>query len=428
MPTLSAYALYGLAQARDAGYVVDTMVLERAVSFLYRYLDDSLPVTRDDYDARAVVLYALAEAGQGDLGRAIGLFEDRDNLSLYARGYLAMTLSLLEPDETDRVDTLANEFVQAGILSSTGMHWEEDTRTYWQMNTDTRTTAIVLRALTWIDPGNSLLPQAVRWLTMARSSGRWESTQENVWAILSLTDYMVATGELAADYSYSVTLNGDEVIAAEVGPENVAMQAVVDVPMSQLATGMDTYVDLEKQPAASGGRLYYSAFLRYLLPVDQIQPLDRGIIVYRQYSAKGAPGRTVSSAQVNDQVTVKLTLIAPHDLYFVVLEDPLPAGCEGLDPTLATTRRLDEESMSLAPQNAYGGDWGWYRTWPTHTELRDEKLALFATHLPRGTYEYSYQLRCTTAGEYLVIPAQAYEMYEPDVFGRTGGMTFTVKP
>jgi uncharacterized protein YfaS (alpha-2-macroglobulin family) len=151
--------------------------------------------------------------------------------------------------------------------------------------------------------------------------------------------------------------------------------------------------------------------------------------VYRQYLAEGKSANTISSASVSDLVTVKLTLIAPRDLYYLLLEDPFPAGCEAVDSTLATTRRMEEASNELVPQSA-GEEWtwNWYRYWPTHTELRDEKLALFATHLPRGTYEYTYQLRCTTAGEYLVIPAQAYEMYEPDVFGRTGGMTFTVEP
>ena len=426
-PTLTAYVLYGLSQARAAGYVVDDNSIEQAISYLYRYLDESIAVTRDDYDSRATVLYALAEAGQGDLGRATALFEDRDNLSLFARAYLAMTLHILEPDEPSRVDVLVNEFVQAGIMSSTGLHWEEDTRTYWQMNTDTRTTAIVLRAITWTDPENSLLPQAVRWLTMARSSGRWESTQENVWAILALSDYMSSSGELEAAYSYQLSINGDVAAEGSVDETSLDVPRVVAMPMNVLTAGEDTYVDIEKAPADAPGRLYYSAFLQYLLPVQDIQPLDRGIIVYRQYLKDGESAETISSARVNDIITVKLTVVAPYDLYYLIVEDPFPAGCEAIDPTLATTRRMEPETMSLIPEGFDYG-WLWYRSWPTHHEIHDEKLALFADHLPRGTYEYTYQLRCTTAGDYVVIPTQAYQMYEPDVFGREGGRIFTIAP
>ena len=64
-----------------------------------------------------------------------------------------------------------------------------------------------------------------------------------------------------------------------------------------------------------------------------------------------------------------------------------------------------------------GGAMSWYGGWPTHTELHDEKTVLFADHLARGTYEYTYRVRCTTPGEFRVVPASAYEMYMPDVFG-----------
>jgi len=402
--------------------------MEQAIAFLIRYLDEVTPATQDDYDTRAAVLYALAEAGEGDLGRATTLFDERDKLSLFARGYLAMTLHLLEPDEPDRAATLADEFVQAGIMSSTGLHWEETNRSQWQMNTDTRTTAIVLRALTWVAPENTMLPLAVRWLTMARSSGRWESTQENVWAILALTDYMELTGELQADYTYALSIDGSNRASGQAKAETLAEPVTAEVPMSELAVGADSYVDISREPATSAGRLYYSIYLRYMLPIERMEALDRGITIYRQYLSENEPDVTVSSASVNDILTVKLTVVAPRDLYYFVLEDPLPAGCEAIDPTLATSRRTDESTMGLEAQGIESPYPMWNRYWPTHTELRDEKLALFATHLPRGTYEYTYQVRCTTAGEYRVIPAQAYEMYEPDVFGRSEGLIFSVLP
>jgi uncharacterized protein YfaS (alpha-2-macroglobulin family) len=36
------------------------------------------------------------------------------------------------------------------------------------------------------------------------------------------------------------------------------------------------------------------------------------------------PGAWVDSAQVGDVIQVKLTIIAPTDLYYVVVEDPCP--------------------------------------------------------------------------------------------------------
>ena len=63
-----------------------------------------------------------------------------------------------------------------------------------------------------------------------------------------------------------------------------------------------------------------------------------------------------------------------------------------------------------------------------HTDVRDEKVALFAERLPAGTYEYTYQMRASVAGEFQVLPAHAYQMYFPEVFGRSAGGRFTVEP
>jgi hypothetical protein len=120
-------------------------------------------------------------------------------------------------------------------------------------------------------------------------------------------------------------------------------------------------------------------------------------------------------------ITVKLTIIAPNDLHYVKIEDPLPAGTEAIDTSLRTTSVVNEEP-ELVPQNSRG--WGWW--WFNHTELRDEKAVLFATSLPRGTYEYTYQIRASLPGQYRVLPPHAEEMYFPEVFGRGDGGVFTV--
>ena len=59
--------------------------------------------------------------------------------------------------------------------------------------------------------------------------------------------------------------------------------------------------------------------------------------------------------------------------------------------------------------------------------MRDDRVALFATYLPRGTYEYTYLLRASMAGEFKVMPSTASEFYFPQVFGRSDGMVMTIK-
>jgi uncharacterized protein YfaS (alpha-2-macroglobulin family) len=154
--------------------------------------------------------------------------------------------------------------------------------------------------------------------------------------------------------------------------------------------------------------------------------------VARQYSLVDRPGQYVDRAQVGDVVKVKLTLIVPNDLHYVVVEDFLPAGFEGVDLSLKTSSVVGEapelSNVTAEEESRWYRRYGWGWWWFSHSELRDEKVALFAQYLPRGTYEYTYLMRAGVAGEFLVLPTTAYEMYFPEVFGRSDGGKFTVEP
>jgi hypothetical protein len=83
----------------------------------------------------------------------------------------------------------------------------------------------------------------------------------------------------------------------------------------------------------------------------------------------------------------------------------------------------DPLSLIGGGQNKESGYGWWYFS---HSELRDEKAVLFASYLPKGTYEYTYTVRASIPGEFRVIPAHAEQMYFPEVFGRSDGGLFRV--
>jgi hypothetical protein len=63
-----------------------------------------------------------------------------------------------------------------------------------------------------------------------------------------------------------------------------------------------------------------------------------------------------------------------------------------------------------------------------HTEIRDDRVVYFARVLWRGSYNATYLARATSAGRFTAAPAQAEEMYNPGVHGRSGGGLFVVRP
>jgi uncharacterized protein YfaS (alpha-2-macroglobulin family) len=425
-PFISAYVLLGLNEAKRAGFGVDGSVIQRGVAYLGRNLDVAGVSAPTDANRHAFMLYVLSETGAGDTGRAVALFDKRHLLGHYGKALLAMALQTAGDAHAGQVETLTSELSGQAILSATGAHWEESTADRYMMATDVRSTAIVMKALTRLSPDSALLPNAVRWLMEARSDGRWGTTQENAWALMALTDYAAMTGELEGEYHFQVGLNGKRILGEDVRPENVGDSRTAVVPVGDLLKDVGNRIILERSPLsrdqAEKGALYYSAYLKYYLPVPIVQPLNRGIMVMRQYTLDGQPDQEISQAKVGDIIRVKLTVIAPSALHYLVVEDPIPAGAEAVDTSLKTTSQLIK--APIFQKSGEDDVWGWWIF--SHTEIRDEKVALFATRVPAGTYEYTYLLRASVPGQFLVMPTMAYEMYFPETFGRSAGSEFAV--
>ena len=123
---------------------------------------------------------------------------------------------------------------------------------------------------------------------------------------------------------------------------------------------------------------------------------------------------------------VRLTLVAPSALHYVVVEDPLPAGLEAVDQSLEISPENLQIPRSYNWEDVFTRGWGWWRF--ENTQLRDEKVVLSASYLPEGTYIYTYLARAGTAGTFNVIPPTAQEFYFPEVYGRGEGSTFVVLP
>jgi uncharacterized protein YfaS (alpha-2-macroglobulin family) len=426
--TVSAWVVFGMAKARQAGFSVDDQVLQAGIDFLDSKLISPNRM-RDSWQAnrQAFILYALAEAQQPDVSRTTLLFENRGKLDHYGRAYLALTLHLIDPDERAQIDTLLSDLNNGAVLSATGAHWQEREQDWRNWNTDTRSTAIILDVLARLDPENALAPNVVRWLMAARTTGHWETTQETAWSLMALTDWMMATGELDGDYGWGVQLNGEVLAQDNVTRENIQEAKTIQVAITDLFHDEANRLVIEKGPGP--GHLYYTAHLRTHLPVEEVQALNRGIVVGREYTLDSCDSANedcsaIDNAKVGETVRVKLTIIAPNDLHYVVVEDPIPAGTEAVDVDLETTSVVGEAPELRPADPTRPGGWGWW--WFSHTELQDDKAVLFATFLPAGTYEYTYLVRPSLAGAYKVLPTTAYEMYFPEVFGRGDGMAFTI--
>lgn len=420
-PLVTAYALIGLSEAKEQGFNVSEAVMSKARAYLRgTFVTPGLNVETWRLNRQAFTLYALARSGDPDVARTTTLYESRDRLSYYAKAFLAQTLHIINLDDTARTDVLLSDLFNGAVTSATGVHWNEEAADYWNWNTDTRTTAIVLDTFIKLQPENDLIPNIIRYLMTQRKADAWETSQETAWSVMALTDWMVISGELNPDYSYTAAFNDETLAEGAVTPETVRDSVQLQVQVSDML--VDAANTLVISRTEGPGVLYYTEHLRVFLPVPEIEALDRGIIIERHYTMPGSDA-PVTSATVGDTLQVHLTVIVPNDLHFVVIEDPIPAGTDAVNPNLATSQQTGTQpQLNLENPLMYG--WGWW--YFSSIEFRDEKVVLSSSYLPAGTYEYVYSIRAGLAGEYNVIPATGSEVYFPEVYGRSAGMLFTI--
>jgi uncharacterized protein YfaS (alpha-2-macroglobulin family) len=423
---VTAYVLFGLVRAQDAGVEIEAEAIQRAVDYLRTNLP-AVEVLEDnwEFDRLAFIEYVLSQAGAGDLEGVADLYESRERLNPWAQALLALTLEALSPGD-ERTQTLYSDLESSAIRSATGAHWENSSPSWFNMSTTLQATATVLYALAQHDPASPLVADALRYLMANRgASGAWASTYETAWSLMALARVMQVTGELAGNYEFAASLNEAPLASGE------ASQASQLTPVTASAPVVDLYPDdpnaLLIQRGGGPGRLYYTAHLSVSRPVEEVEPLERGIGITRAYypSGEACPEgdcQPVQGARAGDLVTVRLTLTLPETAYYLMVEDYLPAGAEVLDTSLKTSQQGAVPQYD--PARPLDDGWGWW--YFNRPQIYDDRIAWATDSLPPGTYELTYQLTVLEPGEYRVLPARAYQFYFPEVQGTSAGEIFEI--
>ncbi len=404
-PYISAYIVYGMKIAADAGYVAARHPLVRGVGYLRDALAD------EKYQrAQAYLLWALAYAdlwNSDSLTKALAtadqLYADREKLDVFSRASLARALKRLSAQnfssaETGRglaaaATTLADELDAAAKQTGVGAYWPSGMRERWSwMDNDVEVTAQVLSTILEVKPDSKNIVPAVRWLMAARRGKSWFSTKDTAAAVLALTSYLAQRPEeLAPSYTVRVHVGGRQLQEVRMSQQDVfADPTVVTVPAEALKAG-DNALRIEK---TGQGTVYWAARLSYLVPTETAVPIAEDISVKRTYRVP-TPNPITAGAQTSGSIVqVEVRLRLKENLRYAILEEPVPAGCEVVA----------------------GEDEPWRSPWDRR-EVWDNRLVFFFDYLRKGDHVISYVLRTETPGKYRVLPSAAALMYFPEVRG-----------
>jgi uncharacterized protein YfaS (alpha-2-macroglobulin family) len=278
--------------------------------------------------------------------------------------------------------------VQGGL----GAHWTAGGRyKYSWLDNDVEVTSQVLRALLTLRPDSPQIVPAVRWLMAARRGKAWSSTKDTASAVLALAAYLERSPELAPNYTVRVLVGEKPVGEATMARDNVfADPILMEADAASLQGGANT-LRLEKD---GPGTLYWSARLHYLLPAEEALPVAKGIKVERTYRVPVDDPIAAGEQAPGSIVQVQLRLVTDENLRYVLLEEPIPAGCEVIQ----------------------GDEDGWSPSYDRR-EVWDNRLLYFIDYLPKGERLLEYILRAEAPGQYRILPTSASLMYFPEVNG-----------
>jgi hypothetical protein len=311
-------------------------------------------------------------------------------------------------------------------------HWGED-GVYWRWSDGgVEATSFALRALLEIDPQNRLVEPVTNWLIKNRRGAQWNNTRDTAIVVLTLDDYLRASGELQPRLGYELSVNGTHVATKEVGADDaLSAPGRFDIPRGLLRDGAN---EIAIRRTSGAGPLYFSAQAKFFSLEEPIRPAGNEIFVRRQYfklveRPTLLKGYVSERVPLNDGETVKsgervetvITIEAKNNYEYLLFEDLKPAGLEAVQIRSGESLYAREvKSGALGGRRASlmnytsTSDFTGRTRW-VYQELRDRKVALFIDHLPEGVWQLRYEMRAESPGAFHALPVLGQAMYVPEI-------------
>ena len=424
-PYMTAYVIYGMSLAREAGYTINENVYNNGLNNLKNQIINAKPDI--DETTLSYMLFSFSTSMKNKSYDKDNYFEIinillRKDLKSYPLSLLAITLNNMKENQKAK-DVIARLKKQVNEEKSFAFWGGEEWHYRWQ-NDNVQGTAFAVKAILNVEGNSDLIAKAVRWLMMKKQGYSWKSTQETSVVLFALTDYLKITKELDPDYSVKVFLNDNEIFSSSYNKDGVYKESktikITGNERNFLRKGKNK-IRIEK---TGKGTLYFSGLSEYFTKDISSVKKDNGFKIIREYyvlETGEKDGHIIYFKKKFDGIVnsgqgvfVKTIVESKSDnIDYFILEDMLPSGFEVVK---------DMDKYFIDGENDYQNyrDYYYdYMPWRWHyanREYRDEKVAFFVTSCQKKM-EFSYIIKAQIPGEYKIMPAQGYLMYYPEVNG-----------
>jgi alpha-2-macroglobulin len=250
-----------------------------------------------------------------------------------------------------------------------------------------------------------LVGKTVTGLALGCRNGRWYSSRDTALAVEALLEYSLRYERgYRRESEYEVWLNGQRVRTVAVGAPG-GQHATLALRLTGLPwrAGENTLVLRPVRGAPLVSMTFEQPRKLAFQDADApVGPLQLRVYRVERPAEMTTPGERLRPLRSGDTIRtgelLRIDVVArmpqkASRLDYTVLETPFPAGCAP----------FDTEAFLTA--------WWWDYD---HEEIRDDRAVAFRSEWHRGNdYRYTLLVRAESPGEYTILPAHLWGMYAP---------------
>ncbi len=432
-----------VALARENGVSVKDIDVEKLGTYLVEHAnslvmnDASDSVSKYSLYQAAHAYYAAscigADVGMKNVQKIVdGASSDSEILALCA-------LTCLNCDKEAKAKDIAAKLRKFITLSARGASFTNgwnDNCGYWSFfNDSSEVYALALQLFTRLNPKDDLNQHFVYELLMLQKAGRgyWTSTAATTRVLIALRTYIQTNNLDHLDFTAEVLLNKKKLADGSFkGVAALPVDATFDFkedPVKSMPRDKELPLVFSKD---GRGSLYYTASLKYAIPVTEQTARDEGLCIFTEITdvktGEVVSGNELVSGRVYKE---KVFVSSTRNREYVAVRAPVPAGCEIMNAAFVTTGSFpDAESEANSydydeyDYDSYYRDYNWGLS---YQGIYDSEVQYFWDYFPKGFQKVEFMFRASRCGEYNTPSATAECMYQEEIFGRSNGKVWTVK-
>lgn len=416
---MTAYTLWGLAEAERAKIAVDKSVLKKGLKYLGEQLaTTSLRDLKDSYAkhrvvfAQSVLLKLLGPSPADSKIRA------EWNELLAAKQAEPTQLALIAETAAIRKfkdihSAALSELAGLAKKAPQGTYFENAKQRgyYWYSDRD-EITAQVLNAVVAEPSGE--WPQITRGmithLMTQKKQRRWRSTKVSALVTRAFAAYAIKTGEKPNAVEVTASVEGERRDVVY----NAKKQSGLE-PMVFKTRSRDAKVEISR---SGKGFFIARAEWKHYLNKPLIAPREGTFKMSRRYFPVARNGNNFNRGEARyafkagELVMTEVALTAEKGSEYLLVEDMMPAGFEP----------LTNAELSVLGNLRYDN----YADAPAAVERLDDRVGLAKTYMNKERFAPRAFYRAVFPGKYQAMPAQGGLMYYPETYAWSASDVITI--